>query len=57
MTEKNLGGRGIKSTERDALLLEACAKKDKTQQQLAYEFGITRGRLLQILRKYREASV
>lgn len=57
MNEPNKGGRGNKSTERDERLLEACAKKDKTQQQLAYEFGITRGRLLQILRKYRDAGV
>lgn len=57
MNEPSKGGRGIKSTERDALLIEACAKKDKTQQETAHEFGITRGRLLQILRKYREAGV
>ena len=56
MKQINKGGRGIKSTERDERLLEACAKKDKTQQQLAYDFGITRGRLLQILRKYREVG-
>ena len=50
MIEKNLGGRGVKSTERDDALLAACAKGDKTRQETADEFCISRCRLMQILR-------
>lgn len=57
MIEKNPGGRGVKSTERDAELLAACAKGDKTRQETADEFGISRCRLLQILRKYKAGAV
>jgi len=67
MIEKNLGGRGVKSTERDIELIAACEAADKargkgnakdlTRQQIADRFAITRCRLQQILMKYKAGAV